>query len=62
MFATRLAEEQSTNAGALRPYDARLAASLAPVEKSISAIQTRIRDAQGALAEARERIAQIHTS
>src|SRR5215831_13342147 len=47
MFAARLAEDQSTNVGALRPYDDRLAASLTPVEKNISAIQTRVREAQG---------------
>jgi chromosome segregation ATPase len=62
VFAARLAEDQSTNAGTLRPYDDRLTASLGPVEKHISAIQTRIREAQGSLAEARERITEIHTN
>jgi DNA repair exonuclease SbcCD ATPase subunit len=62
VFAARLAEDQSANAGTLRPFDDRLAASLAPVEKSISAIQTRIREAQGSVAEARERIAELHTN
>src|SRR5215468_7264872 len=62
VFAARLAEDQSANAGTLRPYDDRLAASLGPVEKQISAIQTRIREAQGSLAEAREHIAEIHTN
>jgi energy-coupling factor transporter ATP-binding protein EcfA2 len=62
VFAARLAEDQSTNADALRPYDDRLAASRGPVEKHISAIQTRIREAQGSLAEARERITEIHTN
>jgi hypothetical protein len=62
VFAARLAEDQSTNAGTLRPYDDRLTASLGPVEKHISAIQTRIREAQDSLTEARERIAKIHTN
>ena len=62
VFAARLAEDQSANAGTLRPYDDRLTASLGPVEKHISAIQTRIREAQGSLAEARERIAAIHSA
>src|SRR5215472_16341824 len=62
VFASRLAEDQSTNASTLRPYDDRLAACLAPVEKNISAIQTRIREAQGSLAEARDRLAEIHTN
>src|SRR5579859_6423945 len=45
VFAARLAEEQSTNADTLRRYDDMLAASLGPVEKHLSAINTRIRDA-----------------
>src|SRR5215469_3653294 len=61
VFAARLAEDQSTNAGTLRPYDDRLAACLTPVEKNISAIQNRIGGAQASLAEARRRIAEIHT-
>ena len=39
-----------------------LAASMAPVEKHISAIHTRVREAQGTLAQARQSIAEIHTS
>src|ERR1700730_8271943 len=61
-FAARLAEEQSTNADTLRRYDDLLRASLAPVEKHLSAINTKIRDAQGTLAQARHDIAEIHTS
>ena len=62
VFAARLAEEQSANAGTLRPYDDLLLASLGPVEKHLSAIHARIRDAQGTLAQARESIMEIHTS
>jgi energy-coupling factor transporter ATP-binding protein EcfA2 len=62
VFAARLAEEQSANAGTLRPYDNLLAASLGPVEKNLNAINTRIRDAQGTLAQARESITEIHTT
>ena len=60
VFAARLAEEQSANADTLRRYDDLLQASLAPVEKHLSAINTKIRDAQGALAQARQDIAEIH--
>jgi DNA repair exonuclease SbcCD ATPase subunit len=62
VFAARLAEEQSTNADTLRRYDDLLRASLGPVEKHLSAINTKIRDAQGALAQARQDIGDIHTS
>ena len=62
MFATCLAEEQSANADTLRRYDKLLAASMAPVEKHLSAIQTKIRDALGALAQARQSVAEVHTS
>jgi energy-coupling factor transporter ATP-binding protein EcfA2 len=62
VFAARLAEEQSANADTLRPYDDRLAASLGPVEKHITAIHKSIREAQGTLSQARERIAEIHTN
>ena len=60
MFAARLAEEQSANAAALRRFDDQLKASLGPVEKSLSAVQHRIRDAQGTLAQARQTMAEIH--
>ena len=62
VFAARLAEEQSANADTLRRYDDLLRASLVQVEKHLSAVDTRIRDAQGALAQARQDIAEIHTS
>ena len=61
VFATRLTEEQSAHADALRRYEKQLAASVAPVEKHLSAIQTKIREAQGALAQARQNVAEIHT-
>jgi len=60
-FATRLAEEQSANTDALRRYEKLLAASMAPVEKHLAAIQTRIRETQGALAQARQDVVEIHT-
>jgi len=62
VFAARIAEEQSANADALRHYDRLLVASMAPVEKHLSAIQARIREAQEALAEARKSVSEIHTS
>ena len=62
VFMRRLAEEQSANAETLRRYDDLLAAQLALVEKNISAIDTRIRDAQGMLAQARQSVVDIHTS
>jgi DNA repair exonuclease SbcCD ATPase subunit len=62
VFAARLVEELSANADTLRPYDDRLAASLGPVEKNLAAINTRIREAQGAVAQARQSITQIHTN
>ena len=62
VFVARLTEEQSANADTLRRYDKLLAASLAPVEKQISAIQTRVREAQGALAQARQSVSEIHNS
>jgi ABC-type histidine transport system ATPase subunit len=55
-------EEQSANADTLRPFDDRLAASLGPVEKNLAAINTRVREAQGAVAQARQSITQIHTN
>src|SRR5581483_3253579 len=60
VFASRLAEEQSANAETLRSYDVQLAASLAPVEKHVSAINAKIRDAQNVLAQARQSLAEIH--
>jgi energy-coupling factor transporter ATP-binding protein EcfA2 len=61
VFAARLAEEQSA-ADTLRHYDRLLAASMAPVEKHLSAIQTKIREAQEALAQARQSVSEIHMS
>src|SRR5262245_57944614 len=61
VFATRLTEEQSASANTLRRYDKLLAALLAPVEKHLSAIQTKIRDAEGALAQARQSVTEMHT-
>jgi energy-coupling factor transporter ATP-binding protein EcfA2 len=52
VFVGRLAEEQSANTHTLRRYDKLLAASMAPVEEHLSAIQTRIREAQDTLAQA----------
>ena len=62
VFAARLAEEQSANADTLRRYDKLLRASMAPVEEHLSAIQTKIREVQEALAQARRSISEIHTS
>jgi DNA repair exonuclease SbcCD ATPase subunit len=62
VFAARLAEEQSANMDTLRRYDDLLAASLGPVDKHLSAIHARIRDAQDTLAQARQVITGIHTS
>jgi len=62
VFAARLAEEQSANADTLRRYDKLLAASMAPIEEHLSAIQTRIREAQDTLARARRSISEIQTS
>ena len=62
VFAARLTEEQSANAETMRRYDKVLAALMAPVEKNVSAIQTRIREAQNAVAQARQDVAEVHTS
>ncbi|HXB67992.1 MAG TPA: AAA family ATPase [Candidatus Acidoferrales bacterium] len=62
VFAARLAEEQSANADTVRRYDDLLAASLGPVDKHLSAINARIGDAQGTLAQARQAVIEIHTS
>lgn len=57
----RLAEEQSANADTLGRYDDLLVTSLGIVEEHVSAITDQIRAAQGALAQARQSIAQAHT-
>lgn len=62
VFAARLTEDQSANGDTLRRYDKLLAASMAPVEKHLSAIETTIREAQDTMAEARQSVAEIHTS
>ena len=61
-FKARLAEEQSANADILRRYDELLVASLGTVEEHVSAISAQIREAQGAVAGARQSIAQAQTS
>jgi DNA repair exonuclease SbcCD ATPase subunit len=61
IFAARLVEEQSANADTLRRYDGLLAASMTPVEKHLSAIDAKIREAQGTLAQARQSVGEIHT-
>ena len=61
-FTSRLVEEQSANAGTLRRFDELLAAALGPVEKHLSGIRTRIREAQATVAKARQSITEIHTS
>ena len=61
VFAARLAEEQSANADTLREYDDLLAASLKTVEKHLSAISTRIVRLRATLAQARQRITELHT-
>jgi DNA repair exonuclease SbcCD ATPase subunit len=62
VFAARLAEEQSANADTLRQYDDLLRAPLGQVEKHLSAIDTKIREAQGTLDQARQSITEIHTN
>ena len=62
VFAARLAEEQSANADTLRRYDDLLAAPLGPVDKHLSAINGKIREAQNTLAQARQVITEIHTT
>src|SRR5262249_27179927 len=62
VFAPRLTEEQSANADKMRRYDKQLAAAMAPVEKHLCGIQAKIQEAQDAVAEARQSVAEIHTS
>jgi energy-coupling factor transporter ATP-binding protein EcfA2 len=61
-FKTRLAEEHSANADVLRRYDNLLASFLGTVEEHASAITAQIHKAMNAVAEARQSIAQAHTS
>src|SRR5215471_1946543 len=62
VFTARLTEEQSQNAETLRPYDKMLGICMAPVEKHLSAIQSRILEAQNTLTQARQAVAEIHRS
>jgi energy-coupling factor transporter ATP-binding protein EcfA2 len=59
VFIARLTEEQSANADTLRAYDKQLAAGMVPVEKHISGIGTKIREAQGTLGDARRSVGEI---
>jgi energy-coupling factor transporter ATP-binding protein EcfA2 len=61
-FAARLTEEQSANVDTLRRFDKLLAASMVPVEKHLSGIHGKIREAQGILAQARQGLGEIHSS
>ncbi len=61
-FRGRLAEEHSANVGVLRRYDDLLAASLKTVEEHVSAISDQIRKALNTVAEARQGVAEAHTS
>ena len=60
-FTVRFAEKPSANAELLGRYDDLLAVSLKAVEKNISSISGRIREAQDIVAQARQSIAQAHT-
>ena len=60
-FKVRFAEKPSANAELLGGYDDLLAVSLKAVEKNISSISGRIREAQDIVAQARQSIAQAHT-
>ena len=60
-FRVRFAEKPSANAELLGRYDDLLAVSLKAVEKNISSISGRIREAQDIVAQARQSIAQAHT-
>jgi energy-coupling factor transporter ATP-binding protein EcfA2 len=62
LFAARLTEEQSANADILRRYDDLLAAILGPVEKHLTGINNKIREAQGVLVEARKSVTDSHSS
>ena len=62
VFAARLTEEQSANAEILRSFDTRLSGLLAAVEKHLSGIHAKMREAGSAVTQARERLAAIHTA
>src|SRR5262249_7142734 len=61
-FKARFAEEQSSNATALRRYEEKLAASLTKVEKQLAAVADQIVEAQDVIAQARQTIAPAHAS
>jgi energy-coupling factor transporter ATP-binding protein EcfA2 len=61
-FKARLAEEHSLNAGVLRRYDDLLAAPLKAVEEHVSAISDQICKALDTISQARQSIAEAHTS
>ena len=60
-FKVRFAEKPSANAELLARYDDLLEVSLKAVEKNISSISGRIREAQDIVAQARQSIAHTHT-
>ncbi|HEX8892526.1 MAG TPA: AAA family ATPase [Terriglobales bacterium] len=60
-FKVRFAEKPSANAELLARYDDLLEVSLKAVEKNISSISGRIREAQDIVAQARQSIAHAHT-
>ena len=60
-FKVRFAEKPSANAELLARYDDLLEVSLKAVEKNISSISSRIREAQDIVAQARQSIAHAHT-
>ena len=62
VFAARVTEEQSANAEILRSFDTRLSGLLAAVEKHLSGIHAKMREAGSAVTQARERLAAIHTA
>ncbi len=61
-FKARLAEEHSANLDVLRRYEELLADSLGIVEKHASVIIDQIHKALNAISEARQSVAQAHTS
>jgi DNA repair exonuclease SbcCD ATPase subunit len=62
VFAARLVEEQSANAETMRQYDKLLTASLGSVEKHLTAISSKLQEAQSVVDQARQSIAAIHTN
>ena len=60
-FKVRFAEKPSANAELLARYDDLLEVSLKAVEKNVSSISVKIREAQDIVAQARQSIAHVHT-